>query len=369
MTHEHKDGCCGTGTADKSACCNNTGKTVTILAVVVAIASLGYAFSVKSNSMPLETGSSPTKVDASTLITGEDTVVAKLNGKDIKKSDVALAIKDLGANVPPENLDQILPAFVDQYINLRLINDAADKEGVDKEADVQQQLYTSRDQIVRAAYLRKLFDGKLTDEALKETYKTKYEAAPMPQEVRARHILVDDEGKAKELIARLAKGESFEKLASENSKDPSAARGGDLGYFAQGEMVKEFGDAAFAMSPGQMTQEPVKTQFGYHIIKVEDKRTRAKPSFEEAKSNLEQEARQTLLDAKLQELRAAAKIENLITAQPAPGTTPPPAEGAAPAAPTDGAAAPAPAAPAGEMPAAAPAPAEATPAPAPAPAQ
>lgn len=330
MTHDHTNGCCGTGAGKnncKTSCC---GKVVTILAILVAVLSLAYAMHTKSNSLSMNMDKQP-KVDTSTLIKGDDTVVAKLNGKDIHKSDVALAIKDLGANIPPENVDQILPAFIDQYINLKLINEAADKAGVDKDADVQAQLYTSRDQIVRAAYLRKLFDGKLDDAALKDAYKKKYESGSMPMEVRARHILVDDEAKAKELIARINKGESFDKLASENSKDPSSARGGDLGYFLQTEMVKEFGDAAFAMAPGQLSQAPVKTQFGWHVIKVEDKRQRAKPSFEEAKSALEQEARQAMLDAKIAELRAAAKVE-ILTAKPAESAPAPAADGAAPAA-------------------------------------
>jgi len=361
MTHEHKDGCCGTGANKeecKTGCCSS--RNVTLLAVLVAIASLGYAFYTKSNSIPTSMDAQP-KVDTSTLITGEDTVVARVNGKDVKKSEVAMAIKELGANVPPENLDQILPAFVDQYINLRLLNEAADKEGVDKDTEVQQQLYTSRDQIVRAAYLRKLFEGQLSDDALKATYKSKYEDQPMGEEMRARHILVDDEAKAKDLIVQLQNGASFEKLASENSKDPSAARGGDLGYFVRTEMVKEFADAAFAMAPGQLSAAPVKTQFGWHVIKVEDKRNRAKPTFEEAKTSLEQESRQALLDAKLQELRAQAKIENLLTtpaATPADGAAPAPADASAPAAP-ESSAAPASSAPSSEMPAPAEAPAAA----------
>ena len=256
-----------------------------------------------------------------------------------------------------------MPAFIEQYINLQLINGAAEKEGVEKEAEVQTQIASSQEQIIRAAYLRKLFDGKITDDSLKAAYKAKYEDQPMPMEVHARHILVDDEAKAKELIGRLYAGASFEKLAEENSKDPSSKRGGDLGYFTQADMVKEFGDAAFAQAVGSISPAPVKTQFGWHVIKVEDKRQRAKPTFEEAKPALEQEARQVMLDAKLAELRAAAKVEVKGAAQQA---APAAANGAAPAAP---AAENAPAAaPAAAAPEAAPAvaPAAATPAPVPA---
>lgn len=353
MTHGEKGGCCGGSAANtdkkgeccdtnKGGCCNgSSGKMVTILSVAVAIGALAYAAS-KDGGMATPSMSKP-KVDVSALIKGEDSVVATLNGKDIKKSDVALAIKDLGANVPPENVDQILPAFLEQYINLQLINEAAAKEGILKDAEVQTQIVSSQDQIIRAAYLRKMFDGKLTEDSIKAAYKAKYEDQPMPQEVKASHILVDDEATAKDMIAKLNAGANFAKLAEDNSKDPSAKRGGDLGYFVQTDMVKEFGDAAFAMAVGSVSKEPVKTQFGWHVIKLEDKRQRTKPSFEEAKATLEQEARQAMLDAKLNELRAAAKIEVKGAAQqagaapeaaPAAGEVPPAAAPVAPEAVT-----------------------------------
>lgn len=357
MTHGEKGGCCGgsaAGTDKKGECCDtkggkccgSSGKLVTVLSVAVAIGALAYAAS-KDGTVAGGTKAAKPKVDVSTLIKGEDTVVAKLNGKEIKKSDVALAIKDLGANVPADSIDQILPAFLEQYINLQLINEAAEKEGVASDPEVVTQIVSSEEQIIRAAYLRKMFDGKLTDDALKAAYKAKYEDQPMPQEVKASHILVDDEAKAKELITKLNEGANFAKLAEENSKDPSAKRGGDLGYFVQTDMVKEFGDAAFSMPVGSISKEPIKTQFGWHVVKVEDKRQRAKPSFEEAKAALEQEIRQTLLDAKLNELRSAAKIETV----GAKDAAAPAAEGAAPAAPAE-------AAPAAPAPEAAPAPAQ-----------
>lgn len=324
MTHDGK-GCCGTkdpvtGECDRSACYRNW---ITGLAVVVAIAAVAYA----ATKDGMVKASHPPKAEVAKLINGEDTVVAKINGDKVYKSDVALAVRELGANVPPDSMDQILPAFLEQYINLKLLADAAHDEGVASDPEVKSQMANANEQIVRAAYLRKLFEGQFTDEALRTAYTAKYEDQPMPQEVHGRHILVDSEDKAKDLIAKLNAGASFEKLARENSKDPSAARGGDLGYFTQAEMVKEFGDAAFAMKPGQISQTPVKTQFGWHVIKVEDKRQRTKPSFEEAKQSLEQEARQAILDKKLTELRAKAKIEIEPAAQPAP------AAGDAPAAP------------------------------------
>ncbi len=321
MTNEHggccggaakeatkKDGCCGGGEKQGGSCCSGgkSGSMITVLAVAVAIGAVAYAVGNKGGH---DAAAPLSKAEVEKLIKGDDAIVAKLNGHDIHKSDVALAIKELGANVPAENIDAVLPAFVDQYINLKLISSAAGKDGVAKDPEVKRQISNAEDQIIRAAYLRKVFDGKLSDDDLKKAYADQFEGKPMPEEVRARHILVDDEAKAKDIIARLNAGESFEKLAAENSKDPSAQRGGDLGYFTKADMVKEFGDAAFSMRPGSISQTPVKTQFGWHIIKVEDKRQRKKPTFDEAKPMLEQQARQALLDAKLTGLRSAAKIE------------------------------------------------------------
>jgi len=325
MTHEHGAGCCGGSTdktektagccggsgtdGKKSGCCNSgkIQKLITASAIAIAVVALGYA--VSANNGGLHKFGPKTEAEVAALIVGKDTVVAKVNGDTVHKSDIAAAIKELGANVPPESVDTILPAFVEQYINMKLIGDAAKRDGIVKDPVVNNQLAATEEQILRAAYLRKLFEGKLTEEALKDAYKAKYEDKPLASQAHARHILVDSEAKAKDIIAKLSAGGSFEKLAAENSKDPSARRGGDLGYFSQADMVKEFGDAVFAMKPGEVSKTPVKTQFGWHVIKLEDMRAGKKPTFEEAKGALEQELRQSILDAKLLELRERASIK------------------------------------------------------------
>jgi peptidyl-prolyl cis-trans isomerase C len=127
--------------------------------------------------------------------------------------------------------------------------------------------------------------------------------------VHARHILVPTEAEAKSVIAELEKGADFAALAKKYSKDPGAESGGDLGYFGHDDMVKEFADAAFALSPGQYTKTPVKTEFGWHVIKVEDRRAGKPPSFEEAREQLSREIAHGIIDGKLHDLRNAAKIE------------------------------------------------------------
>ena len=333
MTTDENKKCCA-GKGEGASCCKDSRTFVTIAAVIVAVISLIWGASQQGGGTPAAMKAEPA-VDASTLITGEDTVVAKVDGEPIRKSDVAMAIRDLGANVPPESIDAILPGFIEQYVNLKLINKAAEKAGVTEQPEVKTQLSNSYNQIIRAAYLNQLFSGQITDEAMKAAYKARYEDQPMPEEVHARHILVDDEATAKELITKLNGGAKFEKLAEEYSKDPSASRGGDLGYFVETEMVPEFGKAAFALGVGKISETPVKSQFGWHVIKVEDKRQRAKPSFEEAKPALEQEARQVILDAKLTELRKDANIEIVGAEEPPvmPGDEDPAAGDPAPADP------------------------------------
>jgi peptidyl-prolyl cis-trans isomerase C len=127
-------------------------------------------------------------------------------------------------------------------------------------------------------------------------------------QVKARHILLDNEEKALQIIKNLQDGEEFSKLASEHSTGPSAASGGDLGWFGEGQMVPEFSKAAFALNPGDIVTQPVKTQFGWHVIMVEDRKIAAPPSFEESKEQLASDMSQTLLKQMIEELRAKAKI-------------------------------------------------------------
>lgn len=322
-THDAKGSCCTPdGSCKTGSCCSPCWRNpITIGSVIVAIAALGYAF-MGGASPSYEPAKTPKEAVAD-LVQGKDEVVARVDGKNVMKSDVAFAITQMGMPVKPEQIEQILPVFLEQYLNLRLINKAALASSVGKDEKVEQQLAASREQIMRAAYIESLFAGKITDEALQALYKERYETAAQPTELRARHILVDDEAKAKEIIERLKKGAKFEDMAKEFSKDPSAERGGDLGYFIPEDMVKEFADAAFGLENGKFTETPVKTQFGWHIIKAEDRRVREKPTFEAAKPALEQQMRQKLIDEKLVELRKTSKVEVLLEgAKPLPAPAP-----------------------------------------------
>ena len=183
------------------------------------------------------------------------------------------------------------------------------KKGLDKSADVNTQIDLARQTILIRAYLQDYIkNNPLSDDTLKADYE-KIKSQMGDKEYHARHILVEKEAEAKDIIAKLKKGEKFEKLA-EKSKDPgSKAKGGDLGWAAPANFVPEFSAAMTKLQKGQYTTEPVKSQFGYHIIKLEDSRTMQAPPFDEVKQNLRQRAQQQQIDKMISDLRAKAKIE------------------------------------------------------------
>jgi len=150
----------------------------------------------------------------------------------------------------------------------------------------------------------------LTDEALRQTYDEAVKSMSGQEEVRARHILVESEDEAKAILEQLKGGADFATVAKEKSKDPGAAEGGDLGYFTKDQMVPEFADVAFKMYPGQLSN-PVKTQFGWHVIKVEDKRTRQPPEFEKVKDQIEAYLARKAQSDFITKLRQSAKVERL----------------------------------------------------------
>jgi len=183
------------------------------------------------------------------------------------------------------------------------------KKGMDKSAEVNTQIDLARQTILIRAYLQDYIkNNPLSDDTLKADYE-KIKSQMGDKEYHARHILVEKEADAKDIIAKLKKGEKFEKLA-EKSKDPgSKAKGGDLGWAAPANFVPEFSAAMTKLQKGQYTTEPVKSQFGYHIIKLEDSRAMQAPPFDEVKQNLRQRAQQQQIDKMISDLRAKAKIE------------------------------------------------------------
>src|ERR1700742_4325634 len=238
----------------------------------------------------------------------EDKVLAKVNGSEIRQSDVALAEEELGpslAQMDPATKDENVLAFL---IDMKLVAKAAEDKKVEDSDDFKKRMGFTRSRLLMDSLLASEGKAATTDEAMKKVYEDAAKQITGEQEVHARHILVETEDEAKAVKAELDKGADFAELAKKKSKDPGAADGGDLGFFTKEQMVPEFSAVAFALEPGKIS-DPVKSQFGWHIIKVEEKRNRKAPDYAQVKAQIE-----TYVTRKAQadydsKLREAAKIE------------------------------------------------------------
>jgi peptidyl-prolyl cis-trans isomerase C len=255
---------------------------------------------------------------------GPDPVIARVNGVDIRQSDLALAEEDLGADtqaISPEAKREHLISYLADII---MVTQAADKKNLADNPEFKRRLAFLRRKLLMGYELQQEAKAAVTDEALHQTYDDAVKSMAGQEEVRARHILVETEDEAKALLEQIKGGADFATLAKEKSKDPGAAEGGDLGYFTKDQMVPEFAEVAFKMYPGQLSN-PVKTQFGWHIIKVEDKRTKQPPEFEKVKDQIEAYLARKSQTEFVGKLRQSAKIERLdkpADAAEKPGETP-----------------------------------------------
>lgn len=313
---------------------------------------------------------------------GADRVVATYSGGTaVYKSEINEKLKAMFAGKLPDgktDFDQfpkeVKDNFIRGYITSKLISQEAEKSNITQSEDFIKQLADAKEQLMQKLFVMQKVKELTTDEVLKARYDQFVQDQSSKEEVRARHILVATEEEAKAILVEIKNGAKFEDIAKKKSTDATKDKGGDLGYFTKGQMVKPFEDAVFALKVGDVS-EPVKTDFGWHVIQLEDRRKVKVPSFEEMKPTLQEEVGQKVLQDYITKLQADAKIE--ITADvpaaapvapaapvdggaaaPAPAV---PAPAPAPVAPTDGSAAPA-------TPAAPVAPTDAAPAPAPAPA-
>ncbi|MGP1254956.1 MAG: peptidylprolyl isomerase [Kiloniellales bacterium] len=237
----------------------------------------------------------------------ENQLVAVVNGTEIRISDVMEMIGRLPQNVQMQAYSN-MPAMIERTIDLELILKASEQAGLREDAVVQEQIEAISRDVLRQTYLERLAETAVTEAELREAYDTYVQENP-PEQVRARHILVESESEAQEIIGQLDGGADFAELAREKSTGPTGENGGDLGYFERGQMVAPFAEAAFGLEPGSYTETPVQTQFGWHVILVEDKRTGEPPSFEELQPQLRQELEQEAIQTHLTELRNSADIE------------------------------------------------------------
>jgi peptidyl-prolyl cis-trans isomerase C len=246
-----------------------------------------------------------------------------------------LAEEDVGSQLqgsPAQRREQIIGYLTD----VTLVAQAAEKQKIADTPEFKRREAFMRNKLLMSALLEAHSKAAATDEELHKVYDEQVKPMGAEEEVRARHILVETEDEAKAIAEQIKGGADFAELAKEKSKDPGSAKdGGDLGYFAKGSMVPEFADVAFKMYPGQVSN-PVKTQFGWHIIKLEDKRARKVPDFDQVKNQIEAFVARRAQGEFVTQLRETAKIERLdksAATPPPPVSVLPPAE--APAAPAE----------------------------------
>ena len=251
-----------------------------------------------------------TKPAAQAAIDPATTVVATVDGEEIYLSEILLQIQQLPQQYQQAPMEQIYPPMLDRVIDSRLIAKAAREAGIQDRADVKERVEQAESGIISEVYMTEKVKETVGEDALRKRYEESIkDSAEQGEEVKARHILVASEEDAKAIIEELKKGADFAKLAAEKSTGPSGTSGGDLGYFTADAMVPEFSEAAFALKPGEITEAPVQTQFGWHVIKVEDRRAVQPPSFEQMQPQLAQEMTREILTKAIEELRAGVDIK------------------------------------------------------------
>ncbi len=239
----------------------------------------------------------------------KDPVIAKINGTEVTQSDLTLALDNLDPQLAQLPEEQKKLAALSTVIDAKLIAAKAKAEKIDETAEFKNRLEFILDRELHNAYFKKHVVDAITDAEVKARYDAEVAKLPPVEEVKARHILVKTEAEAKEIIKELAAGKDFAELAKAKSTDPNKSDGGDLGYFKKGMMVPEFEAAAFAMNKGDVSKVPVKTQFGFHVIKVEDKRQAPPPTFDQVKDQVKQIVMRDKYMEVLKATKSSAKIE------------------------------------------------------------
>lgn len=280
----------------------NTSKKVLIgAACVVVIAALGYWGWTR-----MHAGSDPFLLP----VMDKSAVVATVSGEDVRLSE----LEKVKASIPQLKdipMQVVYNQLLDAYINNKVILDQAKKEGLQNNPDVKKALKDAEDQILFQAYLAKQLQARMTPDKLQAIYQQEVKNFVPQDEIRARHILVATQKEANDIIVQLKAGADFATLADKYSldKDLNALNGGDLGYFTKNMMIPEFADAAFSLEKGKFSQKPVKTAFGWHVIKVEDVRKSAPPAYEEVEDAVKARFAEVTAAQIMQEERNKAQVK------------------------------------------------------------
>ena len=242
------------------------------------------------------------------LAQSEDKVVAVVNGHEIRTSEVQMATDDIIGQLPDLPPKLRYPFVVEYLIERHLLAQFAVQEGIAETEEYKRRLALYQAKALRDAYFFQKIRPQVTEEEMKAAYDAEAAKLQQTERVRARHILVGTEKEAKDILARLAKGEKFEDLAKQFSLDGSKDYGGDLGYFTQPEMVPEFSKATFALKVGE-TSQPVKTDFGWHIIRLDDRKMGAAQPYDQVKSAIRNVLLRKKVGETMDKIRKASKVD------------------------------------------------------------
>jgi peptidyl-prolyl cis-trans isomerase C len=237
--------------------------------------------------------------------------VAEVNGEPIFLDEVMKIAEQLPADIRQQPLPNYFDRIVDDVIDSRLAAAAGNQAGLTSDPEVLTQMSIAAQRVLAEAFITTELRKVVTEEEVQKAYQLFISDKSAREEIKARHILVASEAEAKVIIAELNSGADFISLAKEKSTGPSGPNGGDLGYFARGAMVPSFENAAFALSVGSHSSEPVQTQFGWHVIKLEDKKTAEAPPFETIRGQLQANLANQALSRIIETLRAPASISRL----------------------------------------------------------
>jgi peptidyl-prolyl cis-trans isomerase C len=234
-----------------------------------------------------------------------DPVVGSVEGHLIYLSELGEASKTLPENLRGMPFDTLYPVLLDRMVDHEALVMMAERRGLEQKKQVQRDIQAATERILEGAYLGEVAAPLVTEQAIHARYNKQFANRPATEEVRARHILVTTEAEARKVLEDLKKGADFATVARVLSKDPDAAKGGDLGFFRREQVWPSFADVAFSLQPGQIAPNPVKNEFGWHVVKVEEKRLVAPPSF----SDMHDQLRQDLLAAAVQQAIADARSQ------------------------------------------------------------
>ncbi len=260
---------------------------------------------------------------AADVASQEDPVVATVNGNPILLSEVLLAIQAMPDQYRQLPVELLIPVMAEQVALSRLVTEQAEAAGMREDPEVLERVERTMDSVIQQVWLERRIDEMVTDAAVEEAYQSFVDANPPVEEIRARHILVDTQEEAEAIIERLNAGEDFAAVADETTTDPSGqGSGGELGWFSRGQMVSAFEEAAFALEPGSYSETPVQTQFGWHVVQVEDERVQPPPSLDEMRPHIEAQLGQRYLGEILEQIKAEAEIVVLTPETPQPDAAP-----------------------------------------------